>query len=330
MTDQPQTGTAVAAPKKPNPVTILLTSVQSREHEFARALPAHVPAAKFVRALQTAITSSKDIGQCTERSVIMECMKAAADGLVIDNREATLVKMNCNVGTRENPKWENQAKYIPMYQGLMKMARNSGEISSIAAVLVHKNDTFRYHPAVDDKPLHEPDWFGDRGEPIGGYCVAMLKDGCTIVEVMSKAQILKIGNATKNAKQYDPEKGETWGEWWRKTLVRRISKWMPRSTDKEAGDFFEAVQRDDDLYNPETGEVLADQPPKPARKKRGAGAAAMAAKPASEGGPGQTAVRDPLDLPESLRRTPEPVEEVDGEVEEGETEQRDGEPGDII
>ena len=317
----PATGTAVAAPKKANPVAVLLSSVQSREAEFARALPPHVPAAKFVRALQTAITSSKDIGQCSERSVILECMKAASDGLVIDNREATLVKMNCNVGTRENPKWENQAKYIPMYQGLMKMARNSGEISSIAAVLVHKNDLFRYHPAVDDKPLHEPDWFGDRGEPIGGYCVAMLKDGCTIVEVMSRAQILKIGNGTKNAKQYDPEKGDSWGEWWRKTLVRRISKWMPRSTDKEGGDFFEAVQRDDDLYEPED----VPEAPKPTRKKRGAGAAAMAQAATQE------PPKDPLDLPESLRRTPAPEpEHVEGEFSEQQEGEEGGEQEDII
>lgn len=309
----PATGTAVAAPKKANPVTILLQSVQTREHEFARALPPHVPAAKFVRALQTAITSSKDIGACTERSVIMECMKAAADGLVIDNREATLVKMNCNVGTRDAPKWESQAKYIPMTQGLMKMARNSGEISTISAVLVHANDQFRYNPGEDERPFHPVDWFSDRGAPIGAYCVTALKDGGLIVEIMNKAQILKIASKTKNAHQYDPEKGDSWGEWWRKCVIRRISKYMPRSTDKEGSDFFRAVERDDDLFDAETGEVVTPETIKPPRKKRGAGAAAMA-----------VPERDPLDLPESLRRQPtDETPVVDGEVEDGDGE-RDG------
>jgi len=297
--------TAVATTKPKNPVAILLSSVQQREHEFARALPAHVPAAKFVRALQTAITSSKDIGQCTERSVIMECMKAAADGLVIDNREATLVKMNVNVGTRENKKWEAQAKYIPMAQGLMKMARNSGEISTINAILVHENDQFRYFPGEDERPVHPVDWFSDRGAPIGAYCVVVLKDGGMIVEVMSKAQILKIGAATKNFHQYDPEKGDSWGEWWRKTVIRRISKYMPRSTDREAGDFFEAVQRDDDLYDPETGEVPAA--PKPQRKTRGAGKRAMQA---AEAAP-QTVQNEGPEMPDFLKRTPEtPADDV--------------------
>lgn len=311
MTDQ-----LPATVKKANPVAVLLTSVQSREHEFARALPAHVPAAKFVRALQTAITSSKDIGQCTERSVITECMKAAADGLVIDNREATLVKMNVNVGTREAKKWEAQAKYIPMTQGLMKMARNSGEISTISAVLVHANDQFRYNPGEDERPIHPVDWFSDRGEPIGAYCCVILKDGGIIVEVMSKAQILKIASNTKNAHQYDPEKGDSWGEWWRKTVIRRISKYMPRSTDREAGDFFEAVQRDDDLYDPGTGEVV---PEKPARKTRGAGKRAMEENAAVKTVVAETSrqVNDALDageMPEFLRRTPEtPVSDQDAQ-----------------
>jgi len=319
------TSTAVTAPKKANPVAILQQTVEERREQFAATLPAHIPVEKFMRVMLTAITSSKDIGACTPRSVTMECLKAAADGLVIDNREATLVKMNCNVGSREAPKWEAQAKYIPMVQGLMKMARNSGEISTIAAVLVHENDSFRYNPGEDDKPVHPVDWFSDRGAPIGAYCVATLKDGGTIVEVMNKAQILKIASATKNGKQYDPEKGDSWGEWWRKCVIRRISKYMPRSTDKEGGDFFEAVRRDDDLYEPET--VDAGTPSKPARKKRGAAQEALdkAGKPAAATGAD-------AEMPEFLRRTPEtPVTDVEAE-EDGapEGDQRDGDQEDII
>jgi recombination protein RecT len=278
--------TAITAPRKPSPVAILQQEVLARENEFGRALPSHVPKEKFVRTLITAITSSKDIGQCTPRSVITECMKAAADGLVIDNREATLVKFGTD------------AKYIPMYQGLMKMARNSGEISTIAAIIVHENDRFRYTPGLDDIPVHEIDWFGDRGAPIGAYSVVKLKDGCFIVEIMSKAQIMKIAAASKNSAQYDSGKGASWAEWWRKTVIRRISKYLPRSTDRETGDFFEAVRRDDDLYDPEAPQ--ADAPAKPPRKKRAAnGALAAAPEPKDD------------DIPAFLDRRGETVEDTD-------------------
>lgn len=311
MTDpaKPAVATNAVAERKSNPIALLQQAVTSREAEFARALPAHVPAPKFVRTLLTAITSSKDIAACTERSVVMECMKAAADGLVIDNREATLVKMNVNIGTKENKKWEAQAKYIPMYAGLMKMARNSGEISTIAAIMVHQNDTFDYTPGLDDMPLHKIDWFGERGAPIGVYAVVKLKDGSSIVEVLSKAQVLKIGNNTKNAHQYDIEKGESYGEWWRKTAIRRISKYLPRSTDKERGDFFEAVRRDDDLYEAPLGDEPQD-PAKPPRKKRGAAQAAL------DNAPPAAATADEIPAFLDRRQTASEVEVIEGEFEE--------------
>jgi recombination protein RecT len=310
--------TTEVATRKANPIALIQDEVQKRQDQFAATLPAHVPVEKFMRVMLTAITSSKDIGQCTPRSVTLECLKAAADGLVIDNREATLIKFGVNIGTRDTPKWENQAKYIPMYAGLMKMARNSGEISTIAATMVHAADVFKYNPGVDDVPMHEIDWFGERGAPVGVYSVVRLKDGSAIVEIMSKAQVLKIGNATKNGKQYDPDKGDSFAEWWRKTVIRRISKYLPRSTDKERGDFFEAVRRDDDLYDePAAGEP---ETPKPPRKKRNA-AAALASAPIP-------AKDDHAEMPEFLRRTDDPVETIDPET--GEILDERDDQGDLV
>ncbi len=286
------TETTAVATRKPNPVAELIKEVQKRGPDFASALPAHVPADRFMRAMTSTIATTKDIGQCSAKSVIVECLKAATDGLVIDGREAAMVKFG------------NEAKYIPMVAGLMKMARNSGDISTISAVLVHSRDAFSYNPGIDDVPNHTPDWFGDRGEPLGVYSVVRLKDGSVIVEVMSKAQVLKIASATKNGAQYDPAKGASWGEWWRKCVLRRISKYLPRSTDKEGRhDFIEAVRRDDDLYDPEAG-APAGEPEKP-RKTRGAGKKAMAEAP-------QPPVQGDDEMPDFLRRTGEtPVTDVE-------------------
>lgn len=256
--------TTAVTERKQNPTMSLIEAIKKREPEFAAALPTHVPPDRFMRAMTSAVATSKDIGQCSPKSVLTECMKAAQDGLVIDGREATLVKFGTD------------AKYIPMVAGLMKMARNSGEISTISAVLVHEADSFSYNPGTDDVPMHAPDWFGDRGAPVGVYSVVKLKDGSLIVEVMSKAQVLKIASATRNKDQYDPAKGASWGEWWRKCVLRRISKYLPRSTDKPGPEFIEAVRRDDDLYVPGTE---TDAPPPAPRKKRGAGARAMAETP---------------------------------------------------
>lgn len=284
-----------------HPVAVLQQDITARQSDFASALPPHISPAKFMRVALTAITTSKDLHKCNPRSVVMECMKAAQDGLVLDGREAVLVKFSVNVGSKASPKWEDHAKYIPMYAGLMKKARNSGEISTISAHVVYANDLFEFEYGDDERLRHIPTR-EEPGAPVCAYCIVKLKDGSILREVMSAAQILKIASKTKNAHQYDPDKGDSFAEWWRKTVIRRLSKYMPSSTDKEGGDFFEAVRRDDDLYDPETPAETV--PAKPPRKQRAA-AAALAAAPAPAQEP---------EIPEFLDRRGE-VETVEADAE---------------
>ena len=273
-TDAAPTRTTAVTTKKDNPLTVIHADIQQREDQFAAALPAHIPTAKFMRVVLTAIANSKDLQTCTRKSIINECMKAAADGLVLDGREAVLIKFGVNVGTKTAPKYEDQAKYIPMVQGLMKKARNSGEVASLSPVVVYKNDNFEYHPHLHDVPQHEIDWFeenGPRGEPIGAYAVVYLKDAEAkpIVQVLSKAQIMKIAGKTKNKYQYDPASGESWEEWWKKCAIRRVSKYAPASTDKEGTSFAETVTRDDDMYEGDD-EAPTTAPEKPRKQRRAA------------------------------------------------------------
>lgn len=255
--------------------------IEHASPEFKKALPGHIPVEKFVRTVQTAITMTPDIGKACEtreglQSLMTACTKAATDGLIIDGREAALVTFNTKVKKDGKEVWEKHVQYMPMVAGLMKKARNSGDISTIDAILVHKNDAFSYNPATDDAPDHQPDWFGDRGEVVGVYAVVKLKDGTTQVEVMSKAQVMAIAGQSKNAGQYDPKTGKNFGEWWRKTVIRRISKYLPSSSDKD--EFMQAVQRIDEGFDFEATNGGPTEPAQPAPatgKKRGAGAAKL-------------------------------------------------------
>ena len=240
--------------------------VENAKGEFAKALPGHIPVEKFIRTVQTALTMNPDLARAGEtkeglQSLMTACTKAATDGLILDGREAALVT------------FKGVVTYMPMVAGLMKKARNSGDISTIDAILVHKNDEFSYNPATDDAPNHQPDWFGDRGEVVGVYAVVKLKDGTSQVEVMSRAQVMAIASQSRNAGQYDPKNGKNFGEWWRKTVIRRISKYLPSSSDKD--EFMQAVQRIDDGFEFEATNGGATEPAKQPVKKRGAGAAAL-------------------------------------------------------
>lgn len=248
--------------------------------EFKKALPGHIPAERFVRTIQTAVQMNPQIAKAATstdggmHSLLAACTKAATDGLIIDGREAALVTFRQKVSEKgERDRYEDRVQYIPMVAGLMKKARNSGEIASIAAHVVYAGDKFTYVLGDDERIEHEP-VFGNRGEPVAVYAIVRLKDGSVQREVMDKAAVMRIAGQSKNAAQYDPSSGKNYGEWWRKTVIRRISKYLPSSSDKD--EFMQAVERIDEDFDFEAtdgGETVPVE--QPARKKRGGAAAAL-------------------------------------------------------
>lgn len=285
--------------------------IENASPEFKKALPGHIPVEKFVRTVQTAVSMAHDIEEACRtpggvQSLMIACTKAATDGLILDNREAALVTFNQKVKDKDGERWEKRVQYMPMVAGLMKKARNSGDISSINAIIVHKNDGFSYNPGIDEVPSHSPDWFGDRGEAIGVYAVCRLKDGTSVVEVMSRDQIMRIAGQSKNSAQYDQRNGKNFEEWWRKTAIRRISKYLPSSSDKD--DFMRAVERIDDGFEFEATNGGPTEPAPQPVKKRGAAAAKL---------------KDVTPAPQQADHDPETGEVYDAQAE-------DMQPGDDI
>jgi recombination protein RecT len=183
---------------------------------FASVLPAHISPEKFMRTVVGAVQNNPDILRTDRTSLYSACQKAAQDGLLLDGRDAAIVA------------FKNKATYMPMVAGLLKKLRNSGQISTIIAQTVHEADAFSYNPARDTVPNHEPDWFGSRGAMIGVYAVAQMKDGGTVVELMSLEQINKVKSVSRTP-------GGPWTAWpeemAKKTVLRRISKYLPSSAD---------------------------------------------------------------------------------------------------
>lgn len=228
----------------------------AHERQFKSVLPAHIPPAKFMRTVVGAVQNNPDILKCDRASLFGACQKAAQDGLVIDGREAALVKFG------------SAAQYMPMVAGLLKKLRNSGQVSTITAQTVHANDSFKYNPAMDDVPNHSPDWFGDRGPMIGVYAVARMKDGGVVVEVMNLEQIDKIRGVSKSGSDKNGKPSGIWKKWpeemAKKSVLRRIAKFLPSSADVDL-----MFDHDNENYD-----LADDAPPAPeqeqpvAKKKR--------------------------------------------------------------
>lgn len=210
------------------------TSLAGMQKQFQSTLPSHISPQKFLRAAVTAVQNTPDLQECEVPTIITACQKAATDGLIIDGREAALVTFNKK--NQKTNKWEKHAQYMPMVAGILKKARNSGQISAISAHVVYKNDLFDYELGLEPKLTHKPVIDGEPGELRCAYAIAKLKDGSTQFEVMTKSQIYKILQSSKAG--WDDKKNQPKGIWlkwedemWRKTVLKRLAKYLPSSSD---------------------------------------------------------------------------------------------------
>lgn len=206
-------------------------SITAMSDQFKAALPSHIPVDRFVRTVMTAVQTAPDLMNADRRTLFAAAMRAAQMGLLPDGREGAIVTFS------------GKCQFMPMLAGILKLVRNSGELASIDAQVVYRNDKFTYRPGIDLVPVHEPDWFSDRGEVIGVYAVARMKDGAAYVEIMNKNQIEQVRSVSR-AKNSGP-----WSQWWdemaRKTAIRRLAKRLPLSTDIDG-----VIHEDDDLFMP--------------------------------------------------------------------------------
>jgi recombination protein RecT len=220
-----------AAAERPNEVAVIRHELAGMTEQFKSALPAHIPVERFCRVVMTALQNNPDlVRKCSRRSLWNSAMKAAQDGLLPDGREGAIVD------------YGGEAQWLPMIAGLRKKARNSGEIATWDAQVVHAKDAFEFE--LGDEPFirHRPCLDEEPGQVIAAYSVAVLKSGEKSREVMSIAAIEKV-RARSRAKKSGPWFSD-FEEMCRKTVARRHSKVLPTSTDLD-----DLLRRDDDLYD---------------------------------------------------------------------------------
>lgn len=259
------------APVEQKPPT-LRDHVARMQTEFAKSLPGHITPERFVRTAQTAVALTRNIEKVKNpQSLLAACSKAAADGLILDGREAALVV-----------DYNGDVQYRPMMRGLLKLAYNSGEVKGIVVEIARKGDLFRHSPTNLSQPIdHEINHEAERGEPHTIYALAELKDGGIVHEVMSVADVNRIRDRSDAYKAFKANKIKStpwstdWSEMARKTVFRRLSKYLPSSSDKSS--FQQAVERiDEDFHFGAAADDTAAAAARPSAKKRGGAAAALA------------------------------------------------------
>ena len=196
--------------------------LQQFKGEIARALPKHLDPDRMARIALTEFRKNPRLGQCSPRSVFASVIMASQVGL-----EPGLT------GQAHLVPYGQECTFIPGYQGLIELVRRTGKVKRIEAHVVHERDTFEYSTGLQTILRHVP-YFGDEdpGAARLAYAVAEFTDGGYHVEVMSRKDIETIKSRVASVRSgRDTPWNTDADEMWRKTVIRRICKYLPKSAE---------------------------------------------------------------------------------------------------
>lgn len=190
--------------------------------QYGRALPEGIRANLFGRVAQNAMLKNPAIKKCTMESISKALLDCAACGLLPNGEHAALVP------------YGKTCQLLVMYQGYIQLAYRTEKVADIGAEIVRENDSFVWKNGKC--ALHEyPAFAGEdeRGEIIGAWAWACLTNGGTHHEKMSFSELMGIKDRSAGGKRKDspwnhPQDRE---EMMKKTVFRRLKKWIPSSPD---------------------------------------------------------------------------------------------------
>lgn len=205
--------------------------LQKFKGEIERALPRHLNAERMARIALTAFRMTPKLAECDPRSIFAAVIQSAQLGLEVGLMgEAHLVPFG------------DQCQLIPGYTGLMKLARQSGQVVDIYAHEVRAKDEFKLTLGLTRNLEHNPLMANggfpaaeeERGDVIGFYAVAVFKDTSRTFVAMSRKEVERIRDNSRGyqaAKRY--KKASLWDSDFvsmgLKTVIRRLTKLLPKS-----------------------------------------------------------------------------------------------------
>jgi len=203
-------------------ITHLNDYLESKRSSLIKIAPQGTDVDRIIRVAMFETAKNERLVQCSPSSVYMALAKACELDLVAGGvlHRASLV-----------PMWDKKSKGYNAelwieYTGLMDLVKRSGEVAHFKAEVVYENDDFEHSFDLEKgEVLRHKKCHDNPGDLLLAYAVCFFKDGQRQVEVMRKDQINKIRKSSRS-----PDSGP-WAqhteEMWRKTVIRRICKYLP-------------------------------------------------------------------------------------------------------
>jgi recombination protein RecT len=211
------------------------TFFESQKATLAAVLPKHVSPDRMLKIALGALRTTPKLMECTVESLMGAVVQCSQLGLEPNTPLGHAYLIPFEKKKKQGNQWVTEkveTQIVIGYKGLIDLARRSGQVVSISAHAVCANDHFEYSYGLDEKLEHRPA-LNNRGRVIAFYAVAKLVGGGHAFEVMSAEQVNEIRDASQNYKFARDKEKTVWGQHYeemgRKTVLRRLFKYLPVS-----------------------------------------------------------------------------------------------------
>ncbi len=193
--------------------------------QIVAALPKHMTADRMSRIVMTEVRKTPKLLQCDPKSLFGAVIQASQIGLEPGSAmgHCYLIPYGKNVNL------------IIGYRGMIDLARRSGQIISIEARVVYRDEKFSYSFGLNPDLQHTPSSLAvkDRGPVTHYYAIARLVGGGVQWDVMTIDEVNEIRDNTPGGGKTGPWKTHPvpMGQ---KTVVRRLFKFLPVSIEMQS------------------------------------------------------------------------------------------------
>lgn len=227
--------TTTAAPAPTKALTVqqqrrvtLRNLFEQQRPELAKLLPRGMDPDRLFRMALTECIKNPELLECTAESWALAVQTCAQQGLYPDSGLGYMYlvpRNNRKRGTKD-------VNAMRGYQGDIKLARNTGEISDIYAEVVYAKDTYKVTKGLNRNIVHEPyEGDDDPGALKACYAVAKLRTGEVAFVALTKRDVERHRKSSESAE-------EDWSPWkkheagmWRKTAIHELFKWLPKASE---------------------------------------------------------------------------------------------------
>jgi len=195
---------------------------------LAKAMPEHMKPDRMMKVLLAAINRTPGLMKVSRTSLYDAAMTLSSLGL----------EPNSALGHAYLIPFGQEVQVIIGYKGYIELARRSGRIKSLRARVRRADEKFEVKYGLHEDLTHEYKGNSD-AEVTHVYAVAEFTDGGYAFEVMTRSEVEAIRARSKSGKS-GPWQSD-WPEMAKKTVVRRLAKYLPLSAEMA-----DAAQIDDD------------------------------------------------------------------------------------